>query len=40
MRDKENRGRILIRIALALDSEIAAVADDMRVGHDARSVYG
>ncbi len=38
VRDEQNRGRILVGIALALDREIAAVADDVRVGHDARSV--
>ncbi len=38
VRDEQNRGRILIGIALALDRKIAAVADDMGVGHDARSV--
>src|SRR5690349_1192332 len=39
MRDKYNARRVLIRIALALDREIARVADDMRIGHDARALY-
>ena len=35
MRNEQNFGRILIRIAVALDREIATVADHMRVRHDA-----
>ena len=35
MRDKEDFGRILVRVAVAFDREIATVADHVRVGHDA-----
>src|SRR5437763_15789556 len=35
MRDEQYFGRIFIWIAVAFDREIAAVADHVRVGHDA-----
>ena len=38
MRDKQNRGGIFIRIAVAFDGEIAAVAHDVCIGHDAVAV--
>ncbi len=38
MRDEQNRGRIFIRIAIALYGKVAAVADHVRVGHDAIAV--
>ena len=38
MRDEQNRGRIFIRIAIALDREVAAVAHHVRVRHDAVAV--
>ena len=38
MRDELHRGRIFVRIALALDREVAAVAHDVRVGHDAFAI--
>ena len=38
MRDERDARRILIRIAITLDGEVAAVADDVRVGHDAAAL--
>ena len=38
MCDEEDPGRILVWIALTLHREVAAVAHDVRVGHDTRSV--
>ena len=38
MRHEENGRRIFIRIAFALDREVAAVAHDVGVGHDALAV--
>ena len=38
VRDELHGGRIFVRIAIALDREIAAVADHVRVGHDAIAV--
>ena len=35
MRDKQDRGRILVRIAVTFNGEVAAVADHVRIGHDA-----
>ena len=39
MRDEQNAPGVFIRIALALNGEISRVADDVRVRHDARTVY-
>ena len=38
MRDEEDRGRIFVGIAVAFDGEIAAVADDVGIGHDAVAI--
>ncbi len=38
MGNEKNVRRILIRIAVALDREIAAVADDVRIRHDALAI--
>src|SRR5947209_12887012 len=38
MRDEQNFRRIFVRIPVALDGKIAAVAYNVRVGHDAVAV--